>query len=687
MARKITDKNIQLDPAQDGGLTSSDIIYVGTQSVKDKLDKSTLPLPSLGEDLSLLQSYYVTPDEFGDEFDGAASASGQINEYSYLTTDVTAGSVSIVVAAVTPDMVAGREIMLHQTQAFRDIASKFKYEFVRIESVDIPSKTLTLQTGLVNDYYSDNTGDKEDNTMTQVVTVPNYSTLTLTGTLAAQAWDGQSGGIIAFRAKVLSGSAGISTSSAGFRGGRYRVPNGIYSRGGDWNTFSEGPLGKYGHDKSAPPVITRSEYRSQILTLAGNTGLAAAATGSNLTQGGELESGTLADIQALAAAPYTHNGGPLTEADFEEVLPMAVGGVGLDSNSNNDYWQAQGNNAGGIICCFVEDVSLYSGTVTSNGGQSGSYTAGAGGTIRFQTPSDPGYTGTFTTIGATASVLPAVGGSGGHTTGAGSNPAVAGWLIGPKVDQDLQTTDSPTFANITSTNLATDPNHLPKLSQVEGLVNTAGAFPVTQNGHGFTEGDAIYNNAGIWAKAQADNRDTLAVAIVDSVDTVDVFRYRAVGPLTLTGHLYTVGEFLYVSDAVAGALTETEPVGLTLFSNPVAYVIDENTILVIPTRPSNSLPRSNDLRGRTVSDSTYNVQDTDECIYVDAALNPVSIVLPQGPEYEGFTVKVKKVDVSANAVTVSATSGTVEFGATYVITTQGSGETFSSHNDNYYAVP
>lgn len=213
--------------------------------------------------------------------------------------------------------------------------------------------------------------------------------------------------------------------------------------------------------------------------------------------------------------------------------------------------------------------------------------------------------------------------------------------------------------------------------------------------HDFVKGESIYNNGGTWTRAQSNNKDTLGIAIVSSTgDGATYFALKTYGDIHFQGgHAFgaNIGEYLYTSAAVAGALTPTEPQGLTLFSNPMVHVHDANTLTVIPIRPTPSIPRGNDIRHITVT-ADYEVEDVDESIFADATLGPIIIYLKQGADYDGFTLAVKKIDNTANTVTVKSDplfggSGDVEFviGTTgHVIYTRGHAYKYSSDGTNYY---
>lgn len=446
MPRKLKRDNVERVYAGVGALRAEDLPYDADETISTQMTKIGLPTPLLGDTNKIPQSYFVAPDEFGDEFDGNVSTSAIINEYSHLTADVVFGSTTITVAVVTAAMVVGRELMLHQTQCFRDITKRFRYEFVKIESID--GLNITLTTGLQNGYLSDNTGDKVNNTMTQVVTVPNYIDLTLTADIYCGLWDGESGGILVFRAKTVTGSASLHCNGRGFRDARRRSP----SAATDYYAVGEGPLGKYDWASGAPGD-SASELKAQCEIPSPVTSGDCMAVGALLTAGG-AGAGDAGNIR-LSALAVTYQGSPMVVADFLDVLPMATASIAIDSNSSDNYWITEGA-AGGIVCCFVETTSGYSGTVNVNG-SGGYWLADAGGAILFQTPADPGYTGAFTTAGQTSGLHGVTAGNGGHKTGEGLNPAVKGWKKGPKIDQDLQKADTPEFAGLTLGGTAVDP--------------------------------------------------------------------------------------------------------------------------------------------------------------------------------------------------------------------------------------
>jgi Bacterial Ig-like domain len=95
-----------------------------------------------------------------------------------------------------------------------------RWELARIAST--AGATLTLDEPLVNAF---------DAAGTQVIRVPEYTTVTIAmgSTLAAQAWNGTTGGVVAFLATgAITNAGAINASSRGFRGGVFNSNSGQF---------------------------------------------------------------------------------------------------------------------------------------------------------------------------------------------------------------------------------------------------------------------------------------------------------------------------------------------------------------------------------------------------------------------------------------------------------------------------
>jgi hypothetical protein len=108
---------------------------------------------------------------------------------------------------------------------------------------------------------------------------------------------------------------------------------------------------------------------------------------------------------------------------------------------------------------------------------------------------------------------------------------------------------------------------------------------VSQTAHGFLVGEAIYYTGITWAKAKADSADTLGIGLVSVVTDADNFTVALPGIIVgLTG--LVSGQYYFVSTAIAGQLTTTEPT--TGFSNPLLFATSTTSGIVLGFRPSDT---------------------------------------------------------------------------------------------------
>lgn len=121
-----------------------------------------------------------------------------------------------------------------------------------------------------------------------------------------------------------------------------------------------------------------------------------------------------------------------------------------------------------------------------------------------------------------------------------------------------------------------------ELQPVGGAGGTT--IDIDQVAHGFAVGDGIYHNGTNWVKAQANDGATLATFVVTEVPDVDSFIAYQFGRVEITAHGFTVGEYYFLSNTVAGQPTSTEPTND--YSNPLFYVEDANFLQIMVYRPS-----------------------------------------------------------------------------------------------------
>ncbi|MBX2799533.1 MAG: hypothetical protein KTR31_17790, partial [Myxococcales bacterium] len=311
--------------------------------------------------------------------DGSLIVTGTatVNEASGVTADADAGDVEIVVADPAP-FTAGQLVLIHRAFGIEpepvsgdtaevDLTGQRAgaWELARVEAVG--GSTLTLDGPLLVGVRAD---------QAQVVTVPEHTDVTVrpAGTLTVDAFDGASGGVLAFLATGTVAVEGrLDVAGRGFRGGE--VENGPGNFGctdldparGDGGAKGEGPLaGSYGLD-----VVGRGNRASG----AGggnchNGGGGGGGHGGSGGQGGNTYSGDL---------PLGGLGGASVHYDFE--THALFGGGGGAGHANNDVGTS-GGAGGGVVWVRAGGDIEVEGTVDAGGagvGTSGNDASGGGG--------------------------------------------------------------------------------------------------------------------------------------------------------------------------------------------------------------------------------------------------------------------------------------------------------------------
>ncbi|RMG73340.1 MAG: hypothetical protein D6722_03975, partial [Bacteroidetes bacterium] len=152
-----------------------------------------------------------------------AFVNGVINSYSAVTA-LNPAANSLTIANPAP-FAFGDRVLLIQMQgavmnetntasfgAITNLNGAGSYEFGTI--CDLSGNTVSLVNGLVNTY--------DANGSLQLIRVPQYIDVEVTGTLQAQPWNGTTGGVLVFEATgTVQLQADIDLSGAGFRGGAF----------------------------------------------------------------------------------------------------------------------------------------------------------------------------------------------------------------------------------------------------------------------------------------------------------------------------------------------------------------------------------------------------------------------------------------------------------------------------------
>ena len=167
--------------------------------------------------------------------DGPATVSSNtvVNEYASIVSSATAGATSITVDSIAgnlPSLSVGDLILIYQANGatidgsdtanygdVTNIGNAGHYEFQTVGSIS--GNTITLET-----YNNSCTGLEQSygNGDAQVIRVPQYTTLTVTGggTITSPLWDGSTGGVVAVHVEgALSLGGTVDVAGRGFRGG------------------------------------------------------------------------------------------------------------------------------------------------------------------------------------------------------------------------------------------------------------------------------------------------------------------------------------------------------------------------------------------------------------------------------------------------------------------------------------
>lgn len=321
----------------------------------------------------------------GTGIDGALTINGSnivINNYAQVTATAAVGNTSLTVTS-TSNFASGKLILVLQSTGIATIPTSGnqtsidltnnavgRWELVRIAS--LTATKLTLASPLRYGYTAN---------VTQVITVPEYTTVTINSTrsLIAGAWNGSTGGVVAFLCQgTVTNNGTISAAGRGFRGGLAVVD-------------VSGSTGCTGVDEAAPTGAQKGEGIANTrygvtqtgrgnVANAGGGGVCSSTGGGGGGNGGAGGRGGNSDDGNRVVGGL---GGVATNGSLYDYLSFGGGGgaghVSATSGSN-------GSAGGGIV--FIRCNSFSGGTVTASGGLASSTTTvdgagggGAGGTI------------------------------------------------------------------------------------------------------------------------------------------------------------------------------------------------------------------------------------------------------------------------------------------------------------------
>ena len=274
-----------------------------------------------------------------------------------------------------------RETNNSQYGTINNLNATGKYEVNFIDS--LAGNVAFLRFFLKNTYQT--------NAALQAVTYPSWRNVTVADTLRAKAWDGNSGGIIAFEAVNLTLNSAISASATGFRGGAVKV----YSLCDALENYSDYyyPIGATNKNTGAPKgegiaalIIGKECGRGAQANGGGggNNHKAGGGGGSHLATGGD--GGSQKHVNFIRNCNGDWPGVAGVGISTTEAERLFFGGGG-GAGHNRENGDSRGGIGGGIIVVKANSLIANGKTVAANGQNGidnltdGGGGGGAGGTV------------------------------------------------------------------------------------------------------------------------------------------------------------------------------------------------------------------------------------------------------------------------------------------------------------------
>ncbi|MFY2556208.1 adventurous gliding motility protein AgmC [Corallococcus terminator] len=312
-----------------------------------------------------------------------------INSAMRLPSGARRGETSVSVDTSTAPPTGGL-VLVHQTMGFpastpsgstgqTSPGNVGRWELARVSSVVVGSPTvLQLSAPLMYSYTSPGA---------QVVTVPEYGSVNVTaaGSLVPPAWDGNSGGILAFLASgALINNGAIRADGAGFRGGTFtNNTSRTLCEGGDLSTT----LG--GSHKGEGVVVSRfgsASGRGNLVNAGGGGNCNNAGGGG----GGHRGFGGTGGRSSFLDGSRDVGGLGGTLMDYSTVEALLFGGGGGAGEGDNAVGTS-GGTGGGVVFVRAANIS-GTGRISANGdaalaanGEDGAGGGGAGGSVIVRT--------------------------------------------------------------------------------------------------------------------------------------------------------------------------------------------------------------------------------------------------------------------------------------------------------------
>jgi len=308
---------------------------------------------------------------FGSGVDGIATLSGTDAPIDSSCSGIAA---AISLSATNASFAAGQLILIHQTQG----TGFGQWEINRIASY--VAGTITTAVPLAFTYVSG----------AQVLVLPQYSSVTVSGTYTVKPWDGAVGGIMAFLCSGLTNITGTITANGAISG----VDTGGYVGGAPGTAGNGGTQGESGTAVGS------------VSSLANGSGGGGGNGGGNTGINGTANAGGGGNGSAGNAGGNGNGGAGGGTSGSADLVTMTFGGAGGGGAFADSIASDFGGNGGGIIFICSNRFTV-SGAMRANGGHiqnvgGGDPGGGAGGSILIKTVTATLGSALITAIGGTA---------------------------------------------------------------------------------------------------------------------------------------------------------------------------------------------------------------------------------------------------------------------------------------------
>jgi large repetitive protein len=401
---------------------------------------------ALAVTLALACPLPVRAETPGKDLDLTVSGTVTVNAYAQVSGTASVGSPSITTVAAIPGLGVGDLVMIYQAQGATIVStdtaaygavtaynSAGRYEFQTVASVSGSTIFFATYAGNCAGLRYTYTGSSG----AQVVRVPQYRDLTVNaaGSITATAWNGTTGGIVAFtvsRALTMNGT--VSANAAGFRGGAIDNGASVYGYAGyrSTNLIEGGEKGESiaGYQGTLPLGAMYGRGAPANGGGGGNQHNAGGGGGANGDNGNIWAGQGIPSLATAAWATAWNLDGTLTSTTNNS--GGGRGGYTYGASNQNALTVAPGNTAwggdnrrqvgglGGRPLAFNRANAVFfgGGGGAGDGNNSSVGGGGRGGGLAFI------QTGTATTVGGSGTVS-ANGAAGANTTG-GHNDAPGG---------------------------------------------------------------------------------------------------------------------------------------------------------------------------------------------------------------------------------------------------------------------